>query len=765
MVKQAISDQIALSSELRKFVEEVGDVEDGTLFEAMFRCDRRMSELYTLAADMSQIAAQASPSKEDSERLQAKARVLLPSKALEMHGTEEAMAHVKKEVLQPLADRLESLAALGDGGIHAGEISALRVEVAEMRLAVSEMREHGIVCDGGKGVVRPDGGLLDGIVHVLDEVDAKMSNVTKILGDGMIKDFFKKDVAEDCRFKMPRLPRKVQTVAPQLYEASRLRAQIDVAAREYESLLSDPVATHQQRRAALAAILAKMSALMSIDASTLKEQTMRYGDAMRQSADDLWCALRRDAAVLHAKLVHLDVMYRRMDEMQSEDFLTGRSALEVFEGRLRSTTLVEARIRGIADEDVDPALDDRNVRFSKKLGSGAANTVYAVTYEDGETYVFKPEAPGRNGLEYLCVGECGAYDAAQQVVQLNVATSKVAAVLGAEEAVVKTSAGTHSGQYGLFMEKAPGVTCDEFLEGRSGGGESLSIKDIRGLPPDERREVKAGLMRGLNRLQWLDVITGQSDRHRGNYMIDVRPNPSGSAQRYSVSVKGIDNDACFTKWRTGLHTIEVGPDKYAEFVESLQMYAKEAYGRSTSSDVFCDRFRRENGVEWDEEARTIRIDLSQCGRTGEVAFISKLAFSFHSIAIPELIDADLCDHILALGDDSESRSRFLKDLEKRLTPDAYRVALVRLDQVVAHVRNLKAKTPERVISADLWATEVVQNHRSQTTAAADQLDFRNVGRLVPIREPKSFAVEALEMHLEYANSDLYARDIAATCDL
>ena len=65
----------------------------------------------------------------------------------------------------------------------------------------------------------------------------------------------------------------------------------------------------------------------------------------------------------------------------------------------------------------------------------------------------------------------------------------------------------------------------------------------------------------LNGLQWLDIVTGQGDRHAHNYLIDVRED---------LTVTGIDNDQCFTGYRTEAQTYVI-KDRYAErFLEALE---------------------------------------------------------------------------------------------------------------------------------------------------------------------------------------------------
>ena len=82
--------------------------------------------------------------------------------------------------------------------------------------------------------------------------------------------------------------------------------------------------------------------------------------------------------------------------------------------------------------------------------------MYQVGYKDGSAYIFKPEAPGRQGLEGLQLSK-GSYKDTQLVAQLNMSAQKTADAFGLGDVMTKTSVGAHDGQFGLFMEKAPGV--------------------------------------------------------------------------------------------------------------------------------------------------------------------------------------------------------------------------------------------------------------------------------------------------------------------
>jgi len=73
----------------------------------------------------------------------------------------------------------------------------------------------------------------------------------------------------------------------------------------------------------------------------------------------------------------------------------------------------------------------------------------------------------------------------------------------------------------------------------------LSAIDIRRLPVNEQLKILADIKRELNRLHWLDLVTGQADRHWNNYFVHV------DMKTHKVTVKSIDNDACYSQYRTG----------------------------------------------------------------------------------------------------------------------------------------------------------------------------------------------------------------------
>ena len=106
----------------------------------------------------------------------------------------------------------------------------------------------------------------------------------------------------------------------------------------------------------------------------------------------------------------------------------------------------------------------------------------------------------------------------------------------------------------------------------------LSIKDINRLPILQRRQIKVDIMRELNRLQWLDLLTGQNDRHWQNYFIHV------DRETHKVSVKGIDNDAGYSHYRTGAVKYTFDKNRSLTFMSQLNDLAKKIAPRNVDAE-------------------------------------------------------------------------------------------------------------------------------------------------------------------------------------
>lgn len=213
-------------------------------------------------------------------------------------------------------------------------------------------------------------------------------------------------------------------------------------------------------------------------------------------------------------------------------------------------------------DDTLPKITSSNVIGTPKpLGSGTFNTVFKVDVQrtvNGRVVrsegIFKPLSETEQGVSAMATGVSRndpqiamrnlSTQAYAQGLNFDVIADTSVAVLGAER-------GTMDVRLGLVMEKARGT---------AGYDTDAQLMEM----PETRTEIA--------KLQFLDHLTGQTDRHSSNYFVDVQwLKPGGNAQRpedwmstppgplakgYAdemrrqgyqpkVKVTGIDNDQCF----------------------------------------------------------------------------------------------------------------------------------------------------------------------------------------------------------------------------
>ncbi len=188
---------------------------------------------------------------------------------------------------------------------------------------------------------------------------------------------------------------------------------------------------------------------------------------------------------------------------------------------------LDAKQRGIRFSDLKLTQygDDKLDRGQSKedFAGGVMNKVSKLVYGD-ETRIFKSEMLTTTSKANQ-IGICGIDKSAPRFGNRNIATKAMSNVIGGN--VIPDSCFTiHDGKIGLLMEEAKGEEMKDFKK-----------TGFNPKPPSE--DLVASLHTQLNQLEWTDMLTGQGDRHDGNYMIDANPN--------SIKITGIDNDFCFGK--------------------------------------------------------------------------------------------------------------------------------------------------------------------------------------------------------------------------
>lgn len=113
---------------------------------------------------------------------------------------------------------------------------------------------------------------------------------------------------------------------------------------------------------------------------------------------------------------------RELNAPPTDKYYVSGAVLDTFQGRTSNSTLLESRVHGYADSDIDANLDDRNVESSKELGSGTFNTVTLVKTRDGKEWVFKPELAGHLAVQGSSLNS--GLDVNQQMTRVNLAVQK-----------------------------------------------------------------------------------------------------------------------------------------------------------------------------------------------------------------------------------------------------------------------------------------------------------------------------------------------------
>lgn len=219
-------------------------------------------------------------------------------------------------------------------------------------------------------------------------------------------------------------------------------------------------------------------------------------------------------------------------------------------------------------------------RSVEQFGSGAINSVSKLVYGSRET-IFKPDPAKAPPEAEDILAKIGVSAASPNFAARNVATAYLSEALGQSCAPHCTFA-LHNGRIGIAMDMAPGRSpqideavriSDDQMRVYTGQARELDqdldamLKDMNiakksdghyyrsvpkvdiahftaGLDDPMKARVEANWQRELVSLQWLDAISGQVDRHGGNYLVGV------DRATGNVTVTGIDNDFSFGRQPT-----------------------------------------------------------------------------------------------------------------------------------------------------------------------------------------------------------------------
>ena len=769
-LKAAQDSQVALSSAIAAVLGQASDAAtQAALEEIMLQCDRRVAEIETLVMQMSEIVDKGGDKVQDEadKLVDGKLSSFTSGGALDKFDRSRALAALNTE-LKPLVDRLAGYAQCNAKSLTEADVASCTQELNVLKAKLSDVTASGKIEVGDKTVFC-DRSMLAEASRLLDGVGDKIASMHRDIvkktmvnfvensmvflksdifserfeddlaklrdrhGDGVADlvlfvrqmNVFRNAARAYAKSPTPENKAALVSAAETCREMDRSGAVEDLDRRFFASARPAPGASEEFKTA-----LAKF-----------KEEVA--GADGKQFVEDLKRIVGSNYGHVDIAVEQLLELGKRLEAGPESKIYVSSWVLGAFRGEQTVSSLVEARVHGYNDSEIDARIDDANVAKSRKLGSGSFNTVTVVKLKDDSEWVFKPEMPGRLMTRNSSHFEGLSKNA--QVTRINIAVNETADVLGLNDVMVTTKAGTHEGQFGMFMERAPGVTGKKYCGSgtKDVGAGKLSMVDLRTLDEEKFGKVVGRMMRQANRLQWFDIITGQGDRHNDNYMIDI------DKETLEVVMKGIDNDASYGVLRTGLKTYSFPAGSLAQKVFS-QMLTSLAISSGRKKD-FLAAFRDDPGLTFHDNG-TIDIDLDKVANKRIVQGLSHFC-GLRSVGVPEEIDRDLYDKLMALAPDAPDggtkRAAHLDSLATRLGADSdqYKFAVKRLDESIAHARKLMSAG--KVYAAEQWETRDVQ--KAVAKVALYQEPYP-----VGVPRPNANNMNAIKIRSDYVGCTNYA---------
>ncbi len=637
--KAALDAQMELADGLKEFDRKTrGEVNGVDLLYT--RASAKAVELFNLAAELSVMKA--------SKRAGANLKDMFAKQALKTIGNLDVVS-LAQEKIAPLLERVTKakLNANNDGLVSCAETATLLSELESAKLAMADLAKNGIETQrqvGGKMVTEtrkanPD--FFTGAVKALDEAAADL----KAVNDGSVKT-------------------ALVAFAQKLYPGTGNEALEKVRTKAIAWAKSPGWFTSRALARACNAAYDKV-----------------------------------DGAGARAFVKNLPDRLKSMRELLKEGkipagYKSDKMLALLLNGRLDLKTVALARAWGATDDMVDPEISDKNLLGVEELGEGQVNVVRLCRYKglDGteKKYVFKPELEADIGFKSLTAGAAGYRDV-EVAAHINVAAKKAAMALGTPGAVTGVKVGCLNGEFGMFMEVAKGVSFEKM------GNKARAF--VSKMSPTQFFTYSVNYMRAASDLEWNDLLTGQSDRHWGNYLMAVD-------DELNVSVKGIDNDFAFPSWRVGMTRFRFSGDMIERLSNRLKHEKCRYKGGSTVADFEAD-FKHDQSFEFDPDGESFTIDVSKLKfddesnfrrRTArQLAVAIRNAVGTHVMAKPASINKVVFDNLMRLN---ENRDEFVKTLDPHIGEAGIEAMLLRLDDMVAHAKYLEGKG--RVMREEDW---------------------------------------------------------------
>ena len=731
-IQAALDTQNQLSSALAKALAETANGKSqAALEELMLQVDRRSGEITTLMLQMADIVAKGgADALENAAKLTGDGKIsdFTSANALDKYGRNETLAALR-DSMKPLIDRLNTYLDDNSISLTKADIDSCIAEANALKDRFSSAAAEGKLTIGERTIFF-DRTMLNEASKLLGGIDAKIKTLHQEVIRGAMKlmvendiPFLKDDIfSAEFVEELGNIYTEGEGSAQELGVAMKRIHAFRAAARAYAD-----APTKANEAQLLLAVRRLANTNLYEAAESLEEgfvlnakpqmgASPKFKAAFKAFQDrerNTGCAVLSSIKSMMPRFFsHIDIAAHQLIKLgksiekgpDAKYFVSG-ALLGAFNGEISFSTLLESRVHGYADSEINAVLDDKNVKESQELGHGNFNTVTLVKMNDNTEWVFKPEMEGRLTAPGSPLND--GMGNGQQMTRVNLAVQTTADNLGLNDIMVKTTAGTHKGKFGMFMQKAPGQTGDKFSRSTDFGigPGKLSAESIQNIKDDATfAKVTGRIMRQLNRLQWFDIITGQGDRNNSNYMIEIDKN------NYSVTLKAIDNDASYGIMYCGLGKLHLHANTGACTTIGNTINKMIDDTDEDHEDAVETFFEQDPGFKRLKDG-SIEIDMMKTEKP--ILFAGMLqSVGPKTAAVPAEIDQELFDQLNSLAKDAPDggakRRAHLDTLAKSLGKNSaqYKFAVNRLDESIDYARKLQAQG--RVYKAEDWENHDVQ---------------------------------------------------------
>ena len=807
-VAKAVNSMTILADDLTRLDRSVADEIPG-LDQMRDRVLCRATELNRLVHDLADIGLELQPGEDGTvpnlddakkAKLEATAGKLLETASLGMHGTEEAIKAVEKE-LAPLLDRVEYVKShVGDAQMqeyNARDIAAIRSEIAAARQAIDMLAQQGVASDDtvlvanpapdgesrpptyssktAQGHWRPNPTLFAEISKMLDKADKDLLEAVAEPARAAIKNL----ASEICpdRSKLGILSRqgeffskvegyretvefigKLDKVGKSLNKCAESSAYL----KELEDACADVAAYARDNAKALNGFAAAIDVCCRLDAGEKldRRDIAAMEDVLGPAMKSLGRSARREAVGLMKELLStgylrelggastviasLPERYRSFERLSGKaaprSLVNDRILLQAFEGKLDVATVAGMRAWGATEDMIDLNISEANLVEAKAVGSGSGGDLVLCRYRqpDGseKSYLFKSEVAGELALQ-----GAGGYGPLQSLAHLNAATRIAAGHLGVPDAISGSKVGCLHGRFGIFMEIPAGHSIREMAEHADRDYGNVGWSTVTGLmakSPDDWRAFMGGLLRGTLDLEWIDWLTGQNGHDAGTSFF-------GAGDDGTVAVQGSHDETAFPSWRLGMTKFRLGGRQLEDFLEKV--VARN--GHMATIQGLRD-YCAANGVNYvvEGEGKSVLIDV---GDNFEFAAGLKQVLGIKTVAKPVAITDVMYRALCSLRADPEP---FFRELARHVTKEAVEATRMRLNEMFEHLRELEEKSRDfvksnRILDEDDWVKGGIWTSRK-----------RNLLVDIISEEGQTLSDGRLSAEAQLVDCNLFARDFA-----